>query len=139
MVSYRSELARLKASSDLPPVYLQHKIVLDHPTEDVVPVALFIDAVPYSQSDSVLGAWGVALLTGHRFLFAALRKRNTCRCGCRGWCSFYTLFEIATWSLESLAAAKWPATRHDGSQFRIAGRARAARAGYLCLDVHVFT
>ena len=122
-------LAELKAAGDLPPVYTQHPVVVGNPDMPVLPYAIFMDAVPYSNTDSVLGLWGVDLLTQRRFLFGTLRKRHLCRCGCKGWCTYYVVHLIAAWSVEAMAAGKWPAQRHDGSDFTFSDRHRARRAG----------
>ncbi len=124
-----TKLIALKASGDLPPIYTQHKVVTDHPDEPVLPIAIFMDAVPYSQTDSVLGCWGLNVLSGERFLFGVLRKRNACRCGCKGWCSYDVLFRIARWSLEALAKKAWPTSRHTGEPWLPSDSARADLVG----------
>jgi hypothetical protein len=124
-----TKLAERRAADDLPLAYTQHKVVLDNPGDIVIPIAVFLDAVPYSQTDSVLGCWGLNVLTGRRFLFSVIRKRHVCRCGCRGWCTYNVLFMLTRWSLESLALGVWPAVRHDGSGFRLSDSWRASKAG----------
>lgn len=125
----RRRLLKLKAEGALPPAYLEHPVVRQHPDQTVLPVAIFIDAVPYSLTDSVLGIWGVDVLSGRRFLCGAFRKRNMCRCGCKGWCSYYALFSVATWSIEALAAGTWPRRRHDGRDWLASDSMRQSKAG----------
>ena len=60
------KLDALETTGDLPPVYLENRIVQEHPTESVLPLGLFVDATPYSEVDSVLGCWTVCLLPGRR-------------------------------------------------------------------------
>eukprot|EP00969_Alexandrium_andersonii_P172564 7628423-Alexandrium_andersonii.AAC.1 len=69
----------------------------------VLPLALYVDAVPYSTTDSVAGFWFINLITGVRHLFCALRKRLLCKCGCRGWCSYYQVFRLIEWSTRCMA------------------------------------
>jgi hypothetical protein len=69
----------------LPPSYEDHHVVLRHgAATPVQPVSLYIDGVPYSLTDSVIGFWFVNEVTGRRYLIAALRKKLVCTCGCRG-------------------------------------------------------
>jgi hypothetical protein len=71
-----SKLLELKASGDLPEAYTRHPVVSANAGEPVLPLAIFMDAVPYSHTDSVLGCWGVDVLAGRRFLFGCLRKKK---------------------------------------------------------------
>ena len=121
-------LADRKAKRDLPPVYWNHKVVRDHPDEPVIPLALFMDAVPYSITDSVLGLRCVNLLSGRHFLYGVLRKKNVCRCGCKGWCSYRPMFPMATWSVRALANVAYPAARHDNNNWRLSDRPKEANA-----------
>ena len=84
----------------LPRQYFEHPVVREHGSleDPVLPFSLFVDGVPYSQLDSVVGFWLVNMITGGRTLLAALRKRRACGCGCRGWCSFYQIFSLLKWS-----------------------------------------
>ena len=63
------------------------------------------------------------------FLYAAIRRRNLCRCGCRGWCSLWVLLQMTAWSIEALAKGVWPSCRHDGSAWRDSDSERASKAG----------
>ena len=128
-VGLLTKLQELKAAGDLPPVYTDHPVVREHPGEPVIPIAIFIDAVPYSQTDSVLGCWCLNVVTGIRFLWAVFRKRHMCQCGCRGWCTFNVIFRLAAWSIMALADKAWPSERHDGSPFCDSDSARAKKAG----------
>ena len=98
---------------DLPPAYYSHPVVLAS-TGPVCPLAIFIDAVPYSHTDSIVGWWVVNLVTNKRHLFCTLRKKACCKCGCRGWCTFHVIFTFLRWSLEACAKKKYPCERHDG-------------------------
>ena len=112
--SYRVKLATAVASSSLPPCYYKHPVVARAPEEERVgAISVYCDAVPYAINDSVLGIWTTSEISEHRFLFAVLRKKRLCRCGCRGWCSFYAVFRCLAWSLRALATREMPARRHD--------------------------
>jgi len=125
----RSKLAELLRDRSLPPVYYDHPVVRRHRGRPVLPLALYLDAVPWSQTDSVLGFWLVCLISGRRYLYAMLRKQHACRCGCKGWCSLDPIFKFSKWSIEALANGIFPSARHDGSEWRPTDAARRGRAG----------
>ena len=128
-VGLRVQLAELLRERALPPCYWNHPVVMRHPGRHVLPVALYLDAVPWSQSDSVLGFWLVCLVTRRRYLWAVIRKEHACRCGCKGWCSFDQLFRLGLWSIQALADGHHPTSRHDGSDWLPSDGVRRARAG----------
>lgn len=102
---------------ELAPCYFEHPIVQAHHGDLTLPFCIFIDGVPYSQTDSVIGFWTQNVITNRRHLFAAVRKRHVCNCGCRGWCTLFPIYQMIAWSLRALAAGEYPATRHDGEPF----------------------
>ena len=112
----KSILAEKKRASDLPLCYTEHPIVQGaQPGELVIPIGVYLDGVPYSQTDSVIGMWLINLLDQRRYLMALVRKRNLCMCGCRGWCSFYGFFCMIHWVLQALARGQFPDDRFDGA------------------------
>jgi len=125
----RTKLGQLIRDRALPDCYYDHPVVKRHEGRHVLPVALYLDAVPWSQSDSVLGFWLICLVSGRRYLWAVLRKQHACRCGCRGWCSFHQIFRLGLWSTQALAEAKHPTARHDGEGWLPSDRARCALEG----------
>ena len=128
-VSFRNRLAEARADGTLPPAYWQHAIVQRCRDRMVAPVAIYVDAVPYSESDSVIGWWMVNLLSGRRFLVGLLRKRLSCRCGCRGWCSFYAIFRALHWMIKCGADGVWATARHDREPWQPLDVSRAAKSG----------
>ena len=101
----------------LPPSYSSHPIVLDgfRRRLPVLPLSLYIDGVKVGKSNqSVLGVSIQDLLTGRRFLVAALRKTLLCGCGCKGWCTLSGLFRFLEWSLLALKNGCFPEKGHDG-------------------------
>ena len=83
----------------------------------VVPLAMYLDGVPFQKRDSALGLWLINLVTGRRFLVMALRKRQYCRCGCKAWCSLDTAFRVLEWMLYAMVKGTHPSHRHDGSSW----------------------
>ena len=65
--AYSVKLAEM-LSAGMPPAYTEHPIVRSARDDELVaPLALYADAVPYSQTDSVLGFWLVNLVTQRRY------------------------------------------------------------------------
>jgi hypothetical protein len=125
--------ARLKEhirNGDLPPAYWEHPVVAASSEEDVVyPYALYMDGVPYSNTDGVLGVWLVNLVSSVRYLTLVLRKKSICQCGCRGWCSYFSVFLYLAWQIAALAEGRRPSKRHDGSDWKPSDKKRASLAG----------
>ena len=109
---------------ELSDLYYQHP---EHTSDSDVPIGLFIDAVPTVKKDSCLGFFVFNVITGTRFLCAILRKRGLCHCGCRGWCSFYAMWEFFAWAFTAMARGIYPTSMHSGEEFPPG--AHADRAG----------
>lgn len=75
-VGNRTRLRDDFENAHMPPAYTTHPVVSHRgPSgERLLPIVLLIDAVPYSLTGSVIGFWGVNLLSKQRFLYAAFRK-----------------------------------------------------------------
>ena len=127
--SFRPKLAEM-LDGPMPPTYTDHPAVQGAVEDElVVPLALYADAVPYSNTDSVLGFWVVNLVTEKRYLCAALRKRLCCKCGCKGWCTFWAVFDWLAWSFKAITDRSYPAQRHDGKPWTPQDTMRQSRAG----------
>ena len=101
------ELRELLAVSELPRCYYSHPVVERETCNRlVVPVAYYLDGVKYSRENSVLGCWLVCLLTKKRWLLWTLRKASACNCGCRGWCSLYTLMLLTSQCTDALSEGR---------------------------------
>jgi hypothetical protein len=99
------------------------------PGEVVVPLALYVDGVPYTKADSFLAFWLYDLVTYKRHLVCVLRKSRICACGCKKWCSLWEIFRWLHWSFRALALGAHPAERHDGRPWELVDHLRASAAG----------
>ena len=122
-------LMEAKENGTLPASYYSHPVVQAHPDELVQPWGLYLDAVPYSLIDSVLGVWLIDLISGVRTLVCLMRKKLSCQCGCRGWCTWYGLMRWLRWSFEALAQKTMPAGRHDFLEWDQHDSRRSSLAG----------
>ena len=126
----RARLSEHIRKHDLPPCYWEHPVVAASSEEEVVyPFALYMDGLPYSHTDGVLGVWLVNLISGVRYLTAILRKKSICQCGCRGWCSYFAVFLYLAWQITALAKGIRPNKRHDGSAWKPSDKKRESLAG----------
>ena len=79
----RDQLETAINSKQLPSSYDSHPIVMGSP-DPVVPLSLFIDGVPYSNTDGVIGFWLANLITQRRHLIIALRTALEPRAAAQG-------------------------------------------------------
>ena len=102
--------------NELPDAYLTHPGRQGHKDGKLdVPIGLFVDAVPTINRDSTIGFFAYNIITKRRFLCAVLRKRNLCHCGCRGWCSYWAIWNFLTWAFTAFGRGVFPERKHDGS------------------------
>jgi hypothetical protein len=137
-----SMLQNMKDKDELPLAYHHHPVVQGAaPGVPVYPIAIYIDGVPYSQTDGVVGFWLMNLVDGRRWLVALVRKRNLCGCGCRGWCTFFHFFMFLRWSLEAFGVGTFPDARYDGPWVDQSDDYRksmsGAAFGFLCACLYV--
>jgi hypothetical protein len=129
-VGERTRLREAIASKSLPSCYYKHPVVMSASEDElVIPIAVYLDFVPYALNDSVLGLWVQNMINDRRYLFAVFRKRTACICGCRAWCSLHALLSALAWSLRAMAVGKWPSTRHDLEPWLDTDKLRSARSG----------
>ena len=112
----------------LPPCYHTHPVVVAS-LEPVLPCALYMDGVAYTNTDSVLGIWLVNCITGVRHTLALIRKKMTCRCGCRGWCTYWPVLFWLHWCCLALARGENPFDRHDELPWKTSDAFRLATRG----------
>ena len=106
------KLAGQVARKELPPMYFEHPVVRTTQTP-ALPVVLYVDGVPVTRNESVLGFWANSVVSGKRHLVAMVRKSRICRCGCRGWCTLWPIFSWLRWSFTALATGVFPSGRPD--------------------------
>ena len=95
--------------------YDSHPLVRAHGRKKLIPLGVYVDGVPFLKRDSAIGFWFINLATGRRFLALALRKRQLCACGCRGWCSLFVAFEYLRWQCATMLPGVHPPSSHDGA------------------------
>ena len=108
------------SSMTLPPIYYDNPVVIAAEAAGEpppIPIALYMDGYPYSQTDSCVGITILNLVTGRRHPIALVRKKLGCKCGCRGWFSF---FPIMLWIRDCFrvrANGRMPSGRFDGQDW----------------------
>ena len=78
---------------DLPALYFQHPSVRTAPEATMHPFCMYMDAVPHTRNDSILGIFVYFALSALRHLVWCCRKSEMCSCGCRGLCTLLPVFE----------------------------------------------
>ena len=123
---------------ELPPCYFQHPVVqAASEDENVHPAILYVDGVSFQKRDTLIGFWVYFLLSKTHHLCVALRKSRLCRCGCKGYCTFYKIFAFLHWSFLGGSRGEHPTERHDGP-WRESDETRKAWAGEsLCYKLAV--
>jgi hypothetical protein len=116
------------ASTPWPPLYHSNPIVRTSETP-VLPLALYLDGVPSTRRDGILGFWLYNLISMKRHLICVLRKSHLCRCGCKSWCSLHPIWTFLLWSLRSIALGVFPSSRHDLVEWKDSDSARISRVG----------
>lgn len=114
-------------------VYARHPVVMTaRPDEPVLPGALYVDGLPYSNTDGVIGFWLVNLVTDVRHLCVVVRKRHLCQCGCvpQGWCTINAILTFLAWSLGALAAGVSPTRTHERKPWPAEEAVRRAMGGH---------
>lgn len=98
-----------------PPSFRAHRVVQAAQGATVVPLAFYMDAAQYTKLGAAVVVFVVCnLLSGSRHLVAVLKKKDFCRCGCRGWCTLRPVFAFLDWSFAALASGVFPPTQPDG-------------------------
>ena len=115
--SYAVKLRETISEGGLPPSYDDHPLVLANPNEMVAPFGIYMDSLPYSLVDSVVGVWLVNLVTQARHAMLLVRKKRVCDCSRRGWRMWFVVLTWLRWIIETLAEGVHPSRRHDGGSF----------------------
>ena len=96
--------------------YRKHPLVNDGGSAPL-PLVIYADGVPYSTTDSVVGFWVYNLVSERRHLVGCVKKRNLCKCGCKGWCGLYVICRFLVWCLDALAKQAFPSRGPFGEGF----------------------
>ena len=128
--TYEDDLHRCVQSRLMPPSYYSHPTVLESEPDALPPgaVGIFIDGAPFAKKKSFIAVTVFNLITGVRHLVAMLQKHNLCRCGCRGWCTMWKVFEYVRWSFQAMSDGVHPLRRHDHKAW-LFGSVQAGLAG----------
>ena len=109
-----TKLAEFVRDDKLPPVYMDHPVAKAS-GYTAQPIALYVDGVPTTNRDGVIGIWVYFMLSSQRHLVAVLKKSKLCKCGCLGWCTLFIVFSWLNWSFVCMATGEHPDTCWDGS------------------------
>lgn len=99
-----------------PPSFGQHAAV-QGAVRTAIPLAFYLDGTQYATRGQLLVFVVCNLVSGARHLCCVLKKKDMCRCGCKGWCSAKPIMDMFAWSFAALARGVFPAATHDGSQW----------------------
>jgi hypothetical protein len=113
-----------------PPSFHDHPVIRNAPPASVIPIAFYMDAAQYTKGGAAVVVFVVCnLISGARHLAAVLKKKDFCRCGCRGWCSLRPVFAFLDWSFQALAMGSFPAAQCDGAAWPASDPTRLSMVG----------
>ena len=109
-----------------PRSYYRHSVVKEAQQQGrdlPLPFYTFIDGVAYSvqaggRSYTITGMWVVSMTTGKHYYVGGMRSQESCRCGCRGWCSVYPLLLFLKHVFRILRLGRRLLERHDHSEWQ---------------------
>ena len=111
--SNAAKLVAMHRDAALPPCYYTNPVVVRHGLK-VQPYALYVDGVAFAKKDSVLAFFVYLLSTGRRHNVFSVRKSEYCPCGCRGWCTLFSILIFLRWGMDAAAEGTFPDAAHDG-------------------------
>ena len=97
----------------LPPLVTEHCLFKASKGKSL-PTVLYVDGVPTTKSESLLGFWIYCLVSAKRHLVCVLRKTSLCQCGCKGWDTVWHVMKWLNWCFLALASGEYPSCKHDG-------------------------
>lgn len=113
-----------------PEEFHSHPVIRAATPAKVLPLAFYMDAAQYTKGGAAVVVFVVCnLASGSRHLVAILKKKDFCRCGCRGWCSLRPIFAYLDWSFCALAAGTFPLVQPDGAPWAGSDPGRRSLAG----------
>ena len=112
-----TKLAQVTSDGGFPDMVMDHPVAKKHNFQSF-PVILYVDGVPTTKRDAVIGFWLYMLgVSDRRHLVCVVRKSRLCKCGCRGWCTCYIVFRWLHWSFDHLAQRKHPVKDSSGMSY----------------------
>lgn len=115
-----------------PTSFEEHKVVRAAPAggPPVIPLAFYLDGAQYTKGGASVLIFVVCnLVSGARHLVAVLKKKDMCKCGCRGWCSVRPIMQFLHWSFAALARGVFPVATHEGEPWPETDEYRFSQAG----------
>ena len=106
---------------------------------DFIITGLWLDAAPFSETNDSLYLLLFQILgipDKMRRWIVCFNKKNQCGCGCKGRCTYDSVWNVVAWMYRVLKSGIAPTHRHDGVAFsasKLIGdqkRAKRAEAGY---------
>ena len=125
----------------LPPMYTDHVVVQSAAAraKTALGLCLYVDGVPTTKRDGLIGFWVYVLESTKRHLCAVIQKSRLCNCGCKGWCSFWVIFNWLHWNCVIMADGYHPCTDHvlnlitDPTRLAIVGEALLFIGALICI------
>lgn len=96
----------------------------------VAPIGMHWDGVPFGDKDTMeVASWNLCSVPGsERNLFGCVTKKDLCDCGCSGRCTIDSILEMFRWCMLSLLVGKYPAKRHDNTDWQKTDKIRSQKA-----------
>ena len=91
-------------------------------------VGFFLDDAGFTKNESFCAMYLSDVSTNERFLVAIVRKEELCKCGCRGFCTYYCIHDAVLQDLEAAALGRWQVSECDATPFP-AGGFKSVRSG----------
>ena len=112
--SLHVKLAADVAANRMPPLYMDHPVAIESGYKALA-LFLYVDGVPTTAKDAVIGFWLYIVNSTKKHLCCVVRKKRVCRCGCKGWCTYFAVFLWLHWSLTAMRHGVNPAVDCTGT------------------------
>ena len=111
-----TKLQKMVDEDELPDIVTQHPVFRSSGGK-AQPIAIYVDGVPTTSRDGVIGFWFYFMLSEKRHLVCTQLKSKLCKCGCRGWCTLFVLLLWMHWSVSAMALGENPYVDFIGQPF----------------------
>lgn len=109
-----TQLEHMVQSKVFPPIVTEHCLFKSSSGRSL-PTVLYVDAVPISKHESLMGFWVHTLVSLRRHLCCVIRKSRLCQCGCKGWCTIWCVMHWLQWNFLALASGEYPSNMPNGA------------------------